>query len=196
MPHFRDNKARVRELLETENWREAIPELGLAPMALLNACLACLPQGSPVTARAAGIIGEGIATLADNPLSHEQARLFMRRLMWHMNEESGNVGWGIPEAFGEILAASPSMADEYHRVLISYIWDTGRDDNFCDQIVLRRSCHEAVLRLLEVRHDLLDAALDALTTGAASDPDPLCRQLAEQTLRRCKAVSSDQRPPA
>lgn len=196
MPHFRDNKARVRELLETEIWREAVPKLGLAPMALINACLACLPQGSPTTAKAASIIGEEIAALALNPLTMEQARLFMRRLMWHMNEESGNIGWGIPEAFGEILAASPAMADEYHRVLISYIWETGRNDNFCDQTELRRSCHQSVLRLLEVRPDLLTGALEALKLSAASDPDPICRQLAEQTLRRCNATSQDQQPPA
>lgn len=192
MSHFRDNKARVRELLETENWRETIPELGLAPMALINACLACLPQGSPVTGKAASIIGEGIASLAANPLALEQARLFMRRLMWHMNEESGNIGWGVPETFGEILAASSIMADEYHRVLISYIWDTGHDDNFCDHPVLRRACQEAVFRLLEARPDLRSAALEALNTSATNDPDPMCRQLAEQTLRRCNATAQNE----
>ena len=54
-----------------------------------------------------------------------------------MSEESGNIGWGIPEAFAECLAASPELAKTYHKILISYIVDLGFDDNYCDNDQLR-----------------------------------------------------------
>lgn len=190
MPHFRDNKARVREALELVNWLEAVTALGLAPLPLANACLACLPQGEPITERAARIIGLEVGNLAEDMRFQEQARLFVRRLIWHMNEESGNIGWGIPEAFGEILVASPTFATQYHRVLISYILKTGTDDNFCGQPVLRLACYRAVQRLVKARPDLASAALPALTHGAANDPDPACRQLAATVLSSLDGLPS------
>jgi len=37
----------------------------------------------------------------------------MRRLMWNLNDESGGIGWGNPEAMGEILACHEALANEY-----------------------------------------------------------------------------------
>ncbi len=34
----------------------------------------------------------------------ESGRVVMRRLMWNLNDESGGIGWGSPEAMGEIMA--------------------------------------------------------------------------------------------
>lgn len=97
--------------------------------------------------KAALALGQVVAGLEEG--SAEDMHNIMRRLMWHMNEESGNIGWGIPEAFGEVLAACPRAAKEFHRVLISYVIDLGRDDNFCDHGPLRRSCFWAIGRLAQ-----------------------------------------------
>ncbi len=43
----------------------------------------------------------------------EQARVVMRRLMWNLNDESGGIGWGSPEAIGEIMARCAPLAHEY-----------------------------------------------------------------------------------
>lgn len=53
--------------------------------------------------------------------SPENARIIIRRIMWQLNDESGGIGWGCPEALGEILARSNWLAEEYHHILISYI---------------------------------------------------------------------------
>uniref|UniRef100_UPI0030793F60 DVU0298 family protein n=1 Tax=Desulfovibrio sp. TaxID=885 RepID=UPI0030793F60 len=105
----------------------------------------------------------------------------LRRLMWHMNEESGNIGWGIPEAFGEVLAACPRAAKEFHRVLISYVIDLGRDDNFCDHGPLRRSCFWAIGRLAQARRDLAVIARPWLLKGL-EDEDIPCRGMAAWAL--------------
>jgi len=45
----------------------------------------------------------------------------IRRFMWNLNEESGGIGWGCPEAMGECTARSARLADEYGCILISYL---------------------------------------------------------------------------
>jgi hypothetical protein len=51
----------------------------------------------------------------------EAARVIMRRLMWNLNDESGGIGWGSPEAMGEIMASQGRLAEEYAAILISYL---------------------------------------------------------------------------
>ena len=51
----------------------------------------------------------------------EGARVIMRRLMWSLNEESGGIGWGAPEAMAEIMARHLELAREYSHMLISYM---------------------------------------------------------------------------
>ena len=55
----------------------------------------------------------------------EAARVVMRRLMWNLNDESGGIGWGVPEATGEIMARNPVLAEEYASILISYLREDG-----------------------------------------------------------------------
>ncbi len=42
----------------------------------------------------------------------EQARILLRRIMWNLNDESGGIGWGSPEAMGEILCQNPKLAPD------------------------------------------------------------------------------------
>jgi HEAT repeats len=48
-------------------------------------------------------------------------RKVIRQLIWNLNEESGGIGWGMAEAFGEILATVPEVRDEYLSLLVSYL---------------------------------------------------------------------------
>ena len=41
--------------------------------------------------------------------------------MWNLNDESGGIGWGSPEAMGEILSKSPALAQEFKSILFSYL---------------------------------------------------------------------------
>ena len=52
--------------------------------------------------RAVSAMGIVTAALADARM--DAARVIMRRMMWQLNDESGGIGWGIPEAMGEIMA--------------------------------------------------------------------------------------------
>ena len=50
--------------------------------------------------RAISAMGAVVSGLADQDM--ESARVVMRRLTWNLNDESGGIGWGSPEALGAV----------------------------------------------------------------------------------------------
>lgn len=182
MARMRDRKLQLREWLESPQWKTRLAALtALDGREVVGPLLSFLLRGGDMTARAAVGLGMCVARLAED--EPEAARNIIRRFMWHMNEESGNIGWGMPEAFAETLARSPRMAEEFHSILLSYIMDTGRDDNYCDHDVLRRSCFWAAGRLAQARPDLCAKALPWLVKGL-DDADLPCRGMAAWAIGR------------
>ena len=191
MSRMRNVKTRFRQLLEAPDWRVHLPEVAGEGLSAVGPLLSFLLLSPCLRHRAAVALGAVVAGLErEQP---EAVRNIMRRLMWHMNEESGNIGWGIPEAFGEIAAACPQAGREFHRVLISYIIELEKDDNFCDQDVLRRSCYWAIGRLAQSRPDLAAPARPWLRKGAALDRDTVCRGMAAWALS-CLGPTLDDMP--
>lgn len=48
----------------------------------------------------------------------EYFREIMRRHLWGMNEESGNIDWSAPEIIGAIISAQPELFKEFAPVMI------------------------------------------------------------------------------
>jgi len=190
MPRFRSLKNTLRGWLRKEDWSPKAPlppEIlgnGLSELSLINPLFACLTEGGTMAERAAFAMGGVMAGLYKS--SPEDARNIVRRFMWHMNEESGNIGWGIPEAFGETLAQCPPLADAFHRVLLHYIYDAPEEKStgFCDHAPLRVSCYRAVARLLEARPDFADEALPLLRLSARNETDEACRNAARELVHK------------
>ncbi len=182
MARLRNHKKILREQLESDQWKSIIPSIvDMDPKQATGPLLSFLLLGGDMTHRSAYALGQCIAKMAE--AKPEDARNIMRRLMWHMNEESGNIGWGIPEAFAEILVHSEKMAKEFHSILLSYIIDTGRDDNYCDHALLRRSCYWAVGRLVGARPELCDKIIPWLMKNiAGAEEDTVCRAMAVWAL--------------
>jgi HEAT repeat protein/rubredoxin len=59
-----------------------------------------------------------VQMFSENP---EGVRRVIRQLIWNLNDESGGIGWGMPEALGEILAVIPALREEYTGLLAAYI---------------------------------------------------------------------------
>ena len=191
MTRMRANKALLKEALGASDWQERLEGLtAKAPGAFVGPLLSCLAQGGTLAGRAAAVLGACVAAIARE--TPEEARIVMRRFMWHMNEESGNLGWGVPESMAETLARSPLLAKEFSRVLFSYIWNTGREDNFVEHAPLRRSCYWAVGRLLQARPDLAASALPLLRIGLR-DEDVPCRGMAAWAIAQM-SVAEELRP--
>jgi len=102
---------------------------------------------------AVNAIGVIVSRLAD--LDMESARVIIRRLMWQLNDESGGIGWGCPEAIGEILARQPPLAEEFASILVSYVREDG---NFLEYEPLERGAVWGIGRLGQVNPLLVEHA--------------------------------------
>jgi hypothetical protein len=121
-------------------------------------------------------LGAVVAGLADQDM--ESARIIIRRLMWNLNDESGGIGWGSPEAMGEIMARHGALAGEFAHILLSYVMENG---NFLEHPPLHRGVLWGIGRLTEVRPDLTMPAVPKLLPYLKS-PDATVRGLTARIL--------------
>ncbi|MCG8470713.1 MAG: hypothetical protein MI742_02530 [Desulfobacterales bacterium] len=125
-----------------------------------------------VRLRAITALGMLLDFLAQNEM--EEARVVMRRLMWTLNDESGGIGWGAPEAMGEACARNSALASEYHRILCSYVSEEG---NFLEHETLQRGALWGLCRLAGADAPKVYAAASDVRKHLMS-PDPVKQGLA------------------
>lgn len=128
-------KRQLETLLAAEDFAAAWEEIGrLPPQAVRRQLLrlACRPEGL-LRWRAIVALGRAVNDLAGRDL--EAAREFVRRLLWGLNEESGAVGFGLPESLAEIMAVNDTLAAEYLPLFLSYL---GPGENFLEFEPLQR----------------------------------------------------------
>ena len=133
--------------------------------------------------RAVTAMGIVVSRLADHQI--ESARIVMRRFMWNLNDESGGIGWGSPEAMGDIMARHPGIAEEFHAILISYIRP---DQNYLEHEILQRGVLWGIGRLTHTRPQLMHAAADHLIAYLEAD-DPFLRGLGAWAARPLPGAS-------
>ncbi len=121
----RQLKKAVIELLQQPDFNAGIQEICRFPYRqVVNPLFSFLYSlDDTIKWRAVSAMGAVIARLAEEEL--ESARIVMRRFIWNLNDESGGIGWGSPEAMGETMALSKTLADEYAAILVSYIRPDG-----------------------------------------------------------------------
>lgn len=177
MTRSRETKRLVLDLLAGDGWEaglDGLAELGQQAVAPLFSAL-CNPKPL-VRWRAVTGFGAVVAALAAK--TPEKARVVMRRFIWSLNDESGGIGWGAPEAMAEIMTQSPLMATEYHNHVLAYIHeDHCRPDCYLEHAPLRRGAMWGVARLAQVRPELAQAARPDLLC-ALDDCDGAIRGLA------------------
>ncbi len=126
--------------------------------------------------RAVTALGLIVANLAKQDL--ESARVVMRRFIWNLNDESGGIGWGSPEAMAEIMARSEPLAEEYATLLVSYMTP---DMNFLEHPILQRGLLWGIGRLAHARPGFLQQT-DRLLLIFLQSKDPFHRGLAAWAL--------------
>jgi HEAT-like repeat protein len=173
-PKGRELKKRVYKLLKSENMDEALAHIcRFSGRRVVNSLFAFLYHGIPeIRWNAVAAMGAVVARIAHEDM--ESARVVMRRLMWNLNDESGGIGWGSPEAMGEILACHRGLAEEYASILISYARE---DANFQENEMMQRGVLWGIGRLAQVRPELAGQAAAHLIPFLSS-PDAGVRGLA------------------
>ncbi|MBU4421299.1 MAG: hypothetical protein KKH84_09905, partial [Proteobacteria bacterium] len=100
---FRTLKKKILELLNNNDLEKSIVKiLELPARQVVNPLFSFLYNADELLKWKAVIaMGAVVSDLADHNM--ESARIVMRRLLWNLNDESGGIGWGSPEAMGEIM---------------------------------------------------------------------------------------------
>jgi hypothetical protein len=168
---YRELKTRVGHLLGQDDFESALETICQIPgRQAVNPLFSFFySTQDQIRWHAVTAMGAVVGRLADS--SMESARVVMRRLMWNLNDESGGIGWGSPEAMGEITAGHLSLANEFGGILVSYINPAG---NFLEHEPLQRGSLWGVGRLAHARPVLARPAAPFLPAFFES-PDPYLR---------------------
>ena len=148
------NNRQMRKLLPSllqEDLDAALAEIRQFPLQpAISGLIACLYRTEErIKWHAVSAIGVLMNELAETDM--EATRIVMRRLLWSMNEESGGIGWGIPEAMAEIMVVNDNLAREYGHLLISYM----REENYLELPALQRGLMWGIGRLSKARPELM-----------------------------------------
>ena len=171
-------KQKVLDLLQAEDFSRGLEVIAsLPPRRVINPLFSFLCSTEPkVKWRAVKAIGEVVKNTADEDM--ESAKIIMRRMIWNLNDESGGIGWGLPEAMGEVMARHEGLAGEYVMILESYIREDG---NFLEHPPLQQGVLWGLGRLAQERPELLKNVTLYLQPFLFSD-DAILRGLAAWTM--------------
>jgi len=181
----RELKKWMRALLESDaDWPDIFGKIDeIRPRRTVNPLFACFyDKSSLIKWRAVAAMGHTVARLAETEM--ESARVVMRRLIWNLNDESGGIGWGSPEAMGEIMAQSRPIANEYAPLLASYIQP---NKNFLEHEGLQRGAIWAVGRLADRRPEMM-AGAEVFLEPFLDSTDPFHRGYATWALGNLKSA--------
>ena len=144
-------KKQILEFLEQKDFEENLKGIHeFPPLKVVNVLFSILvTTDDKLKNCVVKTFGEVVSKLAEHDF--ESARIVMRRLILSVTEESGGIGWNTPEAMGEIMARNKKLADEYHKILISYVEGGG---NQLDFEGLQKSVISGLTRLSKVQPDL------------------------------------------
>jgi hypothetical protein len=170
-------KRLLRSVLASPDFEKTLKGLDIPPQKIISPLLCFLYETDELIRwRAVRGVGITVSALAEEDL--EAARIIMRRFIWSLNDESGGIGWGAPEAMGEIMAENGTLAGEYHRILVSYIDENG---NPLENDELERGVMWAIGRLARKRPELFREKTRPILAQLNS-ADPAKRGLALRTL--------------
>lgn len=170
---------------------------GLPAGQVVHALFSAICREDPVVRwHAITCLGDAVGRIAADDL--EAARIILRRFLWSLNDESGGIGWGAPEAMAECLCRDERLAGEYAHMLVSYMREDGeelcQDGNFIEHPLLQRGVVWGVARLAGCRREVLQRL------GAGQDlgrylgaDDPVLRGLAALAVGRLGETAL--RPP-
>ncbi len=165
-------KKKILKLLEEKQYPDFIPELmKYSPKKIISYLFsALLSKNETVKWNAVCVFGDVVKFISDNNLN--DGRIFIRRLIWMLSDESGGIPWGVPEVMGEVLSKVDKLASEYGSLLINQIIEyEGRADLFVEYDLLRRGAYWGVARFSSVYPNEVKKFLPDLLISFAKEKD-------------------------
>lgn len=141
--------------------------------------------------KASGVLGNLAADMAAGDV--DSVRRVVRQLLWSMNDESGGVCRGAPQAIGEILLRVPSLRAEYVPILLSFaheepfeaptLWALWRLGRPAAELAGERAAELTPLAGAE-DNEIAGHAVVLLAAWGIRPPEAVIAMLALQTDRR------------
>lgn len=184
-------KRRIRDLLTHKDIDHVLAELCAYPSRkIVSPLIACLFSSDEAVkwhaVTALGLVVNDIAAT-----DFEAARIIMRRFMWSLNDESGGIGWGAPEAMAEIMVCHEGLAMEYGHILVSYMREDG---NMLEHVPLQRGLMWGIGRLAGARRELMLAnRADRYLSPYLDSEDAVVKGLAAFALGMLKAEAAQKK---
>lgn len=153
-------KKKIKSLLQDNN-TDGLRQLAHQEHGILRILISLAYDKEDILCwRAIEAIGVVAATIAKK--SPETARNLIGRLLWTIREESGGIGWSSPEMLGEIVRNCPDDFPDVAPVIAS----------FYDEDMLRPGVMRALMRISEVRPDLVKSAINLVGLSLKNN-DPI-----------------------
>jgi hypothetical protein len=121
----------------------------------------------------------------DRAVDGRRATDTLRRYLWSLNDESGAVPYGIPEAIGEILAVRPELQGEFLPILGSML----THEDMTQTGSIEHGVIWALGRVGPGVASIAPEAVRALARLAVHHPDAEARSLARASLARIAPAS-------
>jgi len=119
--------------------------------------------------------------VADTALVDERrAKDLLQRFVWALNDESGAVPYGIPEAMGELLANRPEFQESFLPILCGLLTES----ELSQTGEIERGAIWAVGRVGPPVAGCSPEAVAAVRRAAQSHPNPSTRETAADSLKR------------
>jgi hypothetical protein len=107
-------------------------------------------------------------------ISGDKIRELLRRFFWSLNDESGAVPFGVPEAIGEVLAVRPEFQSEFLPLLCSLAYES----EVVQTGLIERGVFWALGRVGQAVALSCPEAAATVTRAARDHPDPATRRVA------------------
>ena len=185
-PYGRKTKLEVGTILRGKDRTTAFEKLAQIPdEQLVGHLFSYFYNMDPlIKFRSASAMGHLVARMAKQNM--EKARIVLRRIMWNLNDESGGIGWGSPEAMGEILAQSPELALEFKSILFSYLDPGG---NFIEHEMLQQGVLWGIGTYLDAHPRDLNEKTRAMLYCYLDSKDPVKRAYAFRALSNARSFN-------
>jgi hypothetical protein len=158
-PYGRKTKQKVRKILSEDTREKAFTMLEDIPDEQLVGHLFSHFYHTDELVKFRSIAAMGALTGRLCNKNIERARIVLRRIMWNLNDESGGIGWGSPEAMGEILFQSRALALEFKSILFSYLEPDG---NYIEHEILQRGVLWGIGTYLQAAREPLPQKTESL----------------------------------
>lgn len=172
-----DWKQETEAVLTREDWG-ALRELARGGVSRIVRYLVTRLYSGEETEKQRAVRALGALAADTSILDSRRATDLMRRFVWALNDESGAVPYGVPEAMGEVLAVRPDLQPAFLPILCALL----TENDLRQTGPIERGAIWAVGRVGPAAMRKAPEVVAALRDAASRHPDPQTREIAVRSL--------------